>query len=221
MKRQNIRSVSSRRWLSRAQRDIYGVRGQSSGFRSRAASKLVWLDKTCGLLRSGQCLLDLGAAPGGWSGVALRHAGMRVVGVDVRDVVPLAGLEMVQGDISDRHLLREIRTAAGAGVLFDGVFADVAPPSSGHKGLDHQRQIILARHALHLALFLLKRNGFFLCKVYQGAESDLLFSRLSRHFYGCRRLKPPSSRLESVEFYVVGRLRRQWAQRSQEVMSVG
>ncbi|MBC6445016.1 MAG: RlmE family RNA methyltransferase [Alphaproteobacteria bacterium GM202ARS2] len=208
MKRQNRFSVSSRRWLSRAQRDIYGVRGQSLGFRSRAAAKLLWLDKACGLLRAGQCLLDLGAAPGGWSGVALRHKGMRVIGVDTHDVAPMAGLQMLRGDVRDRHLLAVIRQAAGEGVLFDGVLADIAPPSSGHKALDHQRQIILARHAFLLALFLLKQNGFFLCKVYQGAESERLFARLCHHFYGCRRLKPPSSRAESVEFYVVGRLRR-------------
>jgi 23S rRNA (uridine2552-2'-O)-methyltransferase len=200
------RSASSTRWLQRQLNDPYVAEAQRLGYRSRAAFKLLELDQRFHLLRPGQRVVDLGAAPGGWTQVAVaatraeRGPG-RVVAVDLLDMPPLAGAILVHADFLDAATVGAITAALEAPA--DLVLSDMAAPATGHAPTDHLRIIALCEAALAFAEVVLRPGGGFVAKVFQGGAEAELRRTLQRLFERVRHAKPPASRAESAETYVV------------------
>jgi len=197
------RSTGSRRWLERQLNDPYVRAAKEQGLRSRAAFKLIELDERFRLLRPGARVVDLGAAPGGWTQVATRKIGPKgkVVALDLLAMDPVPGATVLQGDFQD--------PAAEAAVLAalegpsDLVLSDMAPNTTGHAATDHLRIMALAELALDFALKVLAPGGSFVAKVFQGGSERALLDQLKRHFAAVRHAKPPASRKDSSELYVV------------------
>jgi len=199
------RDAASTRWLERQLNDPYVQAAKAQGFRSRAAFKLAELDDRFGLIRRGARVLDLGAAPGGWTQVAVARAGPsgRVVGVDLLPAEPVAGATMLQGDLTDPAVAA--RAVAALGGPADLVLSDMAPNTVGHAATDHLRIMALAEVGADVALAVLAPGGGFVCKVFQGGSEKALLATLKRHFREVRHAKPPASRKDSAETYVVAR----------------
>ena len=194
------RSVASAAWLKRQLNDPYVAAAQKQGFRSRAAFKLIEIDERFSLLRPGLRVIDLGAAPGGWSQVAVRQ-GAIAVGLDLLAIDPLPGATFLQGDFNDADMPARLLAALGAKA--DLVLSDMAPNSTGHASTDHIRIVALAELAIDFALRVLAPGGAFVAKVFQGGSERQLLEPLKRHFATVRHAKPPASRKESSELYVV------------------
>jgi 23S rRNA (uridine2552-2'-O)-methyltransferase len=197
------RKSSSTRWLSRQLNDPYVAEARRLGYRSRAAFKLIELDQRFRLLRPGHRVVDLGCAPGGWTQVAVARVGRHgiVVGVDIAATVPLAGATLLSGDIRDPGMLATIGAALGRAA--DVVLSDMAPAATGHAATDHLRIVALAEDAFAAAAQILKPGGAFVAKVFQGGAEGALLAELKQDFAELRHVKPPASRAESAETYVV------------------
>jgi 23S rRNA (uridine2552-2'-O)-methyltransferase len=199
------RKPSSARWLARQLNDPYVVAARDLGYRSRAAFKLIELDRRFRLLRPGQRVADLGCAPGGWTQVALERVGKdgTVVGIDLGETMPLSGARLLRVDIRDPAAAAAIKAALGGSA--DVVLCDLAPAATGHAATDHLRTLALAEAGFAVAAEILGPGGSFVAKVRRGgAEGDLL-AALKRSFAGLRHAKPPASRAESAETYIVAR----------------
>jgi len=195
------RSTASQAWLKRQLNDPYVRAARAEGYRSRAAFKLLELDERFRLIRRGVRVVDLGAAPGGWTQVAIRRGAARVVGVDLLAMDPVPGAEIIQGDFTDNEMPDRLRA------LLDGpadlVLSDMAPNTSGHAGTDHLRIMALAEMALEFALEVLAPGGTFVTKVFQGGSEREMLARMKANFATVRHAKPPASRKESSELYVI------------------
>ena len=202
LKRARRRKPSSTRWLERQLNDPYVRAAREAGYRSRAAYKLIGLAETADILRPGHRVVDLGAAPGGWSQVAAARVGAkgRVVAVDTTEIEPIAGVVVLTIDACGRGALDEIRAALGGPA--DLVMSDMAAPTTGHAPTDRLRISALCETALDLAEPLLAPGGCFLAKLRQGGDSDLQV-RLRQAFARVRNVKPPASRADSAETYVL------------------
>jgi 23S rRNA (uridine2552-2'-O)-methyltransferase len=206
------RRLSSTRWLARQLNDPYVREAKRLGLRSRAAFKLKEIDERFGLLKPGHCVLDLGAAPGGWSQVAAAAVGAaegrgRVVALDIQEIEPLAGVEALTMDFIDPAAPGALRRAlAGRGV--DVVLSDMAAPATGHRPTDHLKIMALLESAFDFAAEVLAPGGTFLGKVLQGGTEAELLARMKRVFTEVRHVKPKSSRSDSAELYVLGTGRR-------------
>jgi 23S rRNA (uridine2552-2'-O)-methyltransferase len=197
------RKISSTRWLQRQLNDPYVQEAQRQGYRSRAAFKLLDLDERYGFLRPGARVLDLGAAPGGWSQVAAQAVGSNgtVVAIDIQEIEPLAGVTLLQGDIYDEDLPERVKAALGGPA--DVVMSDMAAPSTGHAATDHLRTMALLEAAYDIARDLLRPGGAFVGKVLQGGTEQTLLTQLKRDFTKVAHAKPAASRKESAEMYLV------------------
>jgi 23S rRNA (uridine2552-2'-O)-methyltransferase len=197
------REASSTRWLARQLNDPYVREAKAKGYRSRAAFKLIELDSKFHFLRKGAVVLDLGAAPGGWSQVAAERIAPsgRVVAIDLLDIAPIAGVEILQGDLRESETVERLETVSGCKA--DVVLSDMAAPTTGHRATDHLRTIALFEAALDTAEQVLKPGGTFVGKVFQGGAAGDLLTRIRKHFRTVKHVKPPASRAESVELYLV------------------
>jgi 23S rRNA (uridine2552-2'-O)-methyltransferase len=197
------RSGQSQRWLERQLNDPYVQAAKAQGWRSRAAFKLLEMDERFHILKPGMRVVDLGAAPGGWTQVALRTLGERgrVVALDLLPMDPVPGATVLQGDFQDEGAERAVEAALGGEA--DLVMSDMAPNTTGHTSTDHLRIIALAELALDFAIRVLAPGGAFVTKVFQGGSERDLLDRLKRHFATVRHVKPPASRKDSSELYVV------------------
>jgi 23S rRNA (uridine2552-2'-O)-methyltransferase len=195
--------AGSARWLERQLNDPYVAQAKAQGYRSRAAFKLIELDEKFHFLKSGARVLDLGAAPGGWSQIARTRIGPagRVVAADILDMEPIAGVEVVKLDLTSPEALDKIRLAIGGEA--DVVLTDMAAPTTGDRTTDRVRTAALFEAALEAAETLLKPNGAFAGKIFQGGAAPDLLARLKKEFRQVRHVKPASSRAESVELYLV------------------
>ena len=200
VRKEKGRSQSSRAWLQRQLNDPYVAAAKAEGYRSRAAFKLVELNQKFHFLKKGARVLDLGAAPGGWSQVAA-GAGATVVAADVLEMEPLAGVNFIQADLTDPDVPVLLKRALAGPA--DVVMTDMAAPTTGHRATDHIRTTALVEIALEVALDTLKPGGTFVGKVFQGGSSGDLLARLKKAFREVKHVKPPASRAESVELYVV------------------
>jgi 23S rRNA (uridine2552-2'-O)-methyltransferase len=197
------RSTASQRWLARQLNDPYVKAAQAAGWRSRAAFKLLELDERFHLLKPGQRVVDLGAAPGGWSQVAARAIGPRgrLVALDLLPMDPIAGAVVLQGDFEDAASEAAVREALGGPA--DLVLSDMAPNTTGHAATDNLRIAALAELALDFAEAVLAPGGGFVAKLFQGGAERELLTRLKARFAIVRHAKPPASRKDSSELYVV------------------
>jgi len=200
VKKDRGRTASSRAWLQRQFNDPYVAAARSSGYRSRAAFKLVELDQKFRFLKKGARVLDLGAAPGGWSQVAAAK-GATVVAADVLEMEEIPGVTFFKADLTDPDVPGMLKQALAGEA--DIVLTDMAAPTTGHRATDHIRTIALVEIALEVALDVLRPGGTFVGKVFQGGSSSDLLARLKKAFREVKHVKPPASRQESVELYVV------------------
>src|SRR3984957_12714443 len=199
------RTPSSRAWLERQINDPYVARAKREGFRSRAAYKLAEIDDKYRLLKPGARVVDLGAAPGGWSEVAARRVAPngRVVAIDILDMKPVAGVEFLQLDFLDETAPGRLKAMLGGKA--DVVLSDMAANATGHRQTDHLRIMALAEAAAHFAREVLSEGGSFVCKVLQGGTEAALLAELRRDFASVKHVKPPASRTDSAELYLLAR----------------
>ena len=199
------RTESSRRWLERQLNDPYVRAAKDKGYRSRAAFKIVELDQKFNLFRGGQRVLDLGAAPGGWSQVAVARIGDKgkVVATDILEMETIPHVTFLQADFLDNETPDKLIALLGGPA--DLVLSDLAAPTVGHRQTDHIRTITLLELAVDLALQVLAPGGVFVGKVFQGGATGELLSTLKTNFREVKHAKPPASRAESVEMYVVAK----------------
>ena len=201
------RTLSSTLWLDRQLNDPFVAAARQAGYRSRAAWKLIQLDDRYHLLRPGLKVLDLGAAPGGWTQVAVARVkageagGGTVLAVDINDMEPVSGAQFLKLDFLAADA--ETRVLAALGGPVDVLLSDMAAPATGHRQTDHLRVMALCAAALDFALQVLKRDGAFVAKVLKGGTENTLLTALKQNFKQVRHAKPAASRKESAEAYVV------------------
>jgi 23S rRNA (uridine2552-2'-O)-methyltransferase len=196
------RKVSSTRWLERQLNDPYVKKAKAENYRSRAAYKLLELDERFGLLNGVKSVVDLGIAPGGWSQVVRRrspHA--NVVGIDLLPTDPLDGVTILQMDFMDEDAPEKLRD--GLGGLADLVLSDMAANTVGHQQTDHLRTMSLVEAGLEFAREVLRPGGAYVAKVLAGGADNALVAELKRSFTTVKHAKPPASRKDSSEWYVV------------------
>ena len=199
---------SSRRWLERHLNDPYVHRSRAEGYRSRAAFKLIEIDDRHKLFKPGQKVIDLGAAPGGWLQVAAQRVQSRedapgVVGIDYLGVDPVPGATILEMDFLDDAAPARLIEALGGEP--DIVLSDMAAPTTGHRRTDHIRTMHLCEVAADFAISVLKPGGHFLAKTFQGGTEGGLLDLLKRNFRSVHHVKPPASRDESVELYILAK----------------
>jgi 23S rRNA (uridine2552-2'-O)-methyltransferase len=195
------RTTASQKWLERQLNDPYVRAAQARGLRSRAAFKLIELDERFHLLKRGLRVVDLGAAPGGWTQVAVEAGAAHVVALDLVRMDPIPGAMLLQGDFEDQAT--EAAVLAALDGPADLVLSDMAPNTTGHNATDHLRIIGLVELALDFAVRVLAPGGALVCKVFQGGTEKALLVTLKRRFATVRHAKPPASRKDSAELYVV------------------
>jgi 23S rRNA (uridine2552-2'-O)-methyltransferase len=205
LKDQKQRKPSSRAWLERQLSDPYVARAKRDGYRSRAAYKLIEIDDKYRVLKSGARVVDLGAAPGGWSEIAAKRVGAkgRVVALDILEMKPIAGVEFLQLDFLDTAAPGRLKDMLGSKA--DVVLSDMAANATGHRQTDHLRIMALAEAATLFAREVLNAGGHFLCKVLQGGTEATLLAELKRDFESVKHVKPPASRTDSAELYLLAR----------------
>ena len=197
------RTKSSRAWLERQLNDPYVRAAKSAGYRSRAAFKLKEMDDKFRFLKRGSKAVDLGAAPGGWTQVLVERCGEgNVVGADIQAMDPIEGAILLQLDFMDAAAPEAIRACLNGPV--DVVVSDMAAPATGHRETDHLRVMGLCECALEFACEVLKPGGTFLCKVLRGGTERALLETLKQRFGKVHHMKPPASRADSAEMYVIG-----------------
>ncbi|MBL8664329.1 MAG: RlmE family RNA methyltransferase [Candidatus Odyssella sp.] len=198
---------SSRQWLQRQLNDPYVHEAKRRGYRSRAAFKLIEIDDKAKLLKPGQRVVDLGAAPGGWTQVAVervragRPGGGTVVAIDKQPMDAIPGATVLEGDMTDPD--NDARVVAALGGPADIVLSDMSPATVGHAHTDHLRIVALVEAAADFALRNLAPGGAFVAKVFAGGTEQTLLLRLKKSFAGIRHVKPPASRKDSAEIYLV------------------
>lgn len=201
------RTVAQARWLQRQLNDPYVIAAKSQGYRSRAAYKLIELDEKFKLLKPGMRVVDLGAAPGGWTQVAVQRvkagekSGGFVLGVDINPVEPIPGAILMQQDFLAEGA--DTRVIEALGGKADLVLSDMAAPATGHRQTDHIRIMALCEAALDFALRVLNPGGGFVAKVLRGGTENELLNTMKRHFRVVKHVKPPASRSDSAESYVL------------------
>lgn len=199
------RKSSSRRWLERQLNDPYVAEAQKKGYRGRAAFKLLEIDEKLEFLKSGLVVVDLGAAPGGWSQVAAAK-GCKVVAIDLLKIDEIPDVTFFQMDFMEDtapQMLKDSLAKMSADGLADIVLSDMAPNTIGHKQTDHLRIMAVVEAAYHFATEVLKPEGVFVAKVFQGGAQTDLLAQMKKDFKTVKHMKPPASRQESAEQFVI------------------
>jgi len=195
------RKISSIKWIERQLNDPYVAKAKKDGYRSRAAYKLIEIDQKAHVLKKGQVIVDLGAAPGGWCQVAA-DKGCKVVGIDLLEMDEIAGVIFFQKDFMEDDAPQMLIDALD-GAQADVVLSDMAHNTVGHRSTDHTKIMLLVEAAYEFAIEILKPNGAFVAKVFQGGTEGELLTRMKKDFKTVKHIKPPASRKESPETYVV------------------
>ena len=199
------RTLSSKLWLERQLNDPYVARAKREGFRSRAAYKLMEIDDKARILRKGARVVDLGAAPGGWSQVAAKRVGApqqgRVVAIDILPMEPVAGVDFLHLDFLDHDAPERLKAMLGGDA--DLVLSDMAANATGHARTDHLKIMALVETAADFAREVLSPGGAFLGKVLQGGTEAALLASLKRDYTSVKHIRPPASRADSAELYLL------------------
>jgi 23S rRNA (uridine2552-2'-O)-methyltransferase len=195
------RTTSQQLWLRRQLNDPYVAAARAQGYRSRAAFKLIELDDKYKLITPGARVIDLGAAPGGWAQVAINRGASRVVGVDLLPIDEIAGATLIVGDFNDPEMPGKLTELMGGKA--DLVLSDMAPNTTGHGPTDHLRIMALAELAVAFAVEILNPGGSFVAKLFQGGSERQMLTTMKQRFASVKHAKPPASRKDSSELYVV------------------
>jgi 23S rRNA (uridine2552-2'-O)-methyltransferase len=194
------------RWYQQRKHEHFYREAKRRGYRARSAFKLKEIHRRFELFSSGDIVLDLGAAPGGWSQIAREYVGSngQVIGVDRMGITPLQGVDFLQGDVSDPVTVEKINEYL-SGKQVDIVLSDMSPDISGTYSVDQARSVWLCEQALTLAQELLKPGGHFVCKLFEGEDSHLFLEKLKRRFYIVKPFSPKASRTSSSEIYLIAK----------------
>lgn len=195
------RKESSVRWLERHLNDPYVHKAQKEGYRSRAAYKMKEMDEKYGLLKPGMAVVDLGAAPGGWCQIALEKKCAPIVAIDLLPIEPLPGVDFMQLDFMDDSAPDRLKAALGG--MADIVMSDIAHNTTGHRDTDHLKIMMLVEAGYYFACEVLKPGGTFVAKVFQGGTQGELLMEMKKTFAKVQHVKPPASRKDSSEMYVL------------------
>lgn len=199
---------SSVAWLQRQAADPYVARAQKDGYRARAAYKIIEIDEKYHLFKNGQVVVDLGAAPGSWSQyVARKFPKSKIFAMDLLEIKSINNVEFYQGDFTSDAALKWLEEKLNLTDASDGtadvVMSDMAPNTVGHKKTDHLRQMVLLEYAFDFALHALKKGGVFVAKSFTGGTTNELLKQIKEHFDEVHHIKPPASRKDSVEMFIV------------------
>ena len=195
------RKLSSTLWLQRQLNDPYVQKANREGYRSRAAYKIKEIDDKMNLIKPGMDVLDLGAAPGGWSQIAVEKKANKVIALDILPMDPMDGVTILEMDFTEDEAPEALIQLTGEGV--DIVMSDMAPNTVGHRQTDHLRIMALVELAYDFAIQVLKPGGTFLAKVWQGGAQNELVAQMKKDFKTVKHIKPPASRQDSSESFVV------------------
>lgn len=201
-----MRSKSSKDWLREHHNDVYVNKSKQDGYRSRASYKLLEIQKKDRLIKPGACVIDLGSAPGGWSQVAQELAGDqgKVIATDILDMDPIAGVTFLQGDFREDSVFEKLLEII-ENTPIDLVMSDMAPNMSGNRSIDQPRAMYLLELALDMACNVLKPNGDFLVKTFEGAGIEVYRKQIQEHFSQVLVRKPDASRSRSRETYILAK----------------
>ncbi len=199
---------SSADWIRRQASDPYVARAHRDGYRARAAYKLIEMDEKFHFLKNGQVVVDLGAAPGSWSQyIARTYPKSKIFAMDLLEITPINGVDFYQGDFTTDAALawleQKLNLTDGAGGTVDVVVSDMAPNTVGHKKTDHLRQMVLLEYAFDFAIRALKPGGAFVAKSFTGGTTNELLKQIKERFDSVHHIKPPASRKDSVEMFIV------------------
>jgi 23S rRNA (uridine2552-2'-O)-methyltransferase len=197
------------RWYSEKKKEHFYKEAKRVGYRARSSFKLLQIQKKFNVIKKGDVVVDLGAAPGGWSQVAKEIVGEAgtVVGIDISPITPLYGVIFLQADMTKESSLEELENTL-CGKKVDVVISDMSPDISGNYSVDHARSIYLSNQALKTAEAILKSNGNFICKVFSGEDLENFVRFINKKFQVVKRFFPPASRKASSEIYVIAKLYR-------------
>ncbi len=199
---------SSVAWLQRQAADPYVARAHKDGYRARAAYKLIEMDERFHFLKNNQVVVDLGAAPGSWSQyIARTYPKSKIFAMDLLEITPIPGVEFYQGDFTTDAaldwLVKKLNLENAASGTVDVVVSDMAPNTVGHKKTDHLRQMVLLEYAFDFACRALKPGGAFVAKSFTGGTTNELLKQIKERFQNVHHIKPPASRKDSVEMFIV------------------
>ncbi len=199
---------SSVAWLQRQAADPYVARAHKDGYRARAAYKLIEMDERFHFLKNNQVVVDLGAAPGSWSQyIARTYSKSKIFAMDLLEITPIPGVEFYQGDFTTDAaldwLVKKLNLENAASGTVDVVVSDMAPNTVGHKKTDHLRQMVLLEYAFDFACRALKPGGAFVAKSFTGGTTNELLKQIKERFQNVHHIKPPASRKDSVEMFIV------------------
>jgi 23S rRNA (uridine2552-2'-O)-methyltransferase len=195
------RTAQSARWLERQLNDPYVARARADGWRARSAYKLIELDEKFHIIPDHGRIIDLGAAPGGWTQVCARRGAQAIVGIDLLEMDPIEGATIIQGDFLEAGMDQKLIDLLGGPPNL--VMSDMAANTVGHKQTDHLRTAVLSESAARFAMETLAPGGAFVTKMFQGGTENEILSLLKKAFKEVKHAKPPSSRAESVELFMV------------------
>lgn len=195
------RKTSSTRWLQRQLNDPYVEEAKKQGYRSRAAFKIKEMDEKLALFKPGMKVIDLGSAPGGWCQVAMERGVKDIVAIDLLEMDSLGGVDFIQMDFMDNDAPDKLKDMLGGPV--DVVMSDIAPNTTGHKQTDHLRIMAVVEAAYHFSCEVLRPDGVFVAKVFQGGAQNTLMAEMKKDFKTIKHIKPKASRKESSETYMV------------------
>lgn len=193
---------SSKQWLNRHINDPYVHKANAEGYRSRAAFKLLEMDQKLRLIKPGMRVVDLGAAPGGWSQVLAKKKMAHIAAIDILPMNPIEGVDFIEMDFTDNEAPDRLKSIMQGEA--DLVVSDLSPNTTGHKRTDHLRMMALVEMAWDFAKDVLKPGGAFVTKVFQGGAEGEFLATLKPHFSSVKHVKPPASRAESSEVYLIG-----------------
>ena len=194
------------RWYSERKKEHFYKEAKRDGYRSRSAYKLKQIQEKFKILKEGNIVIDLGAAPGGWSQIAKEIVGENgtVVGIDLSPILPIKGITFLQGDMVKESSLQELIKVMEEKKA-DAVLSDMSPDISGNYSVDHARSVFLCEQALITASTFLISRGNFLCKVFEGEELPKLIEQINDRFRSVKKFSPPASRKSSSEIYIIGK----------------
>jgi 23S rRNA (uridine2552-2'-O)-methyltransferase len=194
------------RWYTEKKSEHFYKEAKRVGYRARSAFKLQQIQKKFHIISKGDCVIDLGAAPGGWSQVAREIVGDEgvIIGVDIKPIKPMEGVKFVQGDMTNQdtkeNILKNIKNNTA-----DVILSDMAPDITGNYSVDHARSIWLCEKALHTAKFLLKPEGNFVCKIFEGESMEKFVKNVKQLFRMVKKFSPSASRKSSSEVYLIAK----------------